>query len=182
MLQACSKHYRPNKETSGRQPVTASVNEAYWQSDDHVVSAANGWQRPSPHRALTIDEIKGIVEDYSKAAVNAKTAGFDGVELHGANGYLIDQFLQDVSNKRTDQYGGPVENRARLLLEVVEALVSVFGRGAVGVRIGPDGKWNGMGDSDPRALFDYVAAQLNRFDLAYLHVIEPRVKGAERVG
>ena len=102
----------------------------------------------------------------------AKAAGFDGVELHAANGYLPDEFLQDGSNKRTDTYGGSVENRSRFLLEVVEAMVSVWGGNRVAVRIGPGGTWNGMSDTEPRALFDYVAEQLNRFGLAYLHVVE----------
>ena len=117
------------------------------------------------------------MEDYRKAAEHAKQAGFDGVELHGANGYLIDQFLQDSSNKRTDQYGGSIENRSRLLLEAVESLVSVWGGDRVAVRIGPGGTFNAMHDSDPQPLFSYVAEQLNPFGLAYLHVIEPRVMG-----
>ena len=163
--------------TGGPSPVSASVSSAYWEDPNNLTSTPTGWQQPSPHRALEITEIKDVVEDFRKAAGRAKEAGFDGVELHGANGYLIDQFLQDSSNKRTDIYGGPVENRARFLLEVVEAVASVFGGDRVAVRIGPDGKWNGMGDSNPKALFDYVANQLNSFGLAYLHVIEPRVKG-----
>jgi N-ethylmaleimide reductase len=111
------------------------------------------------------------------AAERAKAAGFDGVELHSGNGYLPDQFLQDGVNKRTDAYGGSIENRSRFLLEVVGALVEVWGANRVGVRIAPGGGWNGMSDSDPDALFDYVAARLNRFGLAYLHIIEPRIKG-----
>jgi N-ethylmaleimide reductase len=163
--------------TGGKEPVSASVNPAYWQDDSHVVSTPSGWVKPSPHRALDISEIPGVIEDYRKAAERAKAADFEGVELHAANGYLIDQFLQDGSNHRTDAYGGSVENRSRLLLEVVEALVSVWGGDRVAVRIGPSGTWNGMSDSNPLALFDYVAEQLNRFGLAYLHIIEPRVKG-----
>jgi N-ethylmaleimide reductase len=118
-----------------------------------------------------------VVEEYRKAAERAKAAGFDGVELHGANGYLPDEFLQDGSNKRTDAYGGSIPNRARFLLEVVEAMASVWGGDRVGVRIGPGGTWNHMSDSNWEALFDYLAGQLNRFGLAYLHVIEPRIKG-----
>ena len=137
----------------------------------------NSWLNPSPHRALEITEIPGIVEDYRKAAERSKAAGFDGVEVHAANGYLLDQFLQDGSNKRTDAYGGSIENRSRFLLEVVQALAAVWGGERVGARIGPGGTWNAMSDSNPTALFDYVAEQLNRFWLAYLHVIEPRVKG-----
>jgi len=164
-------------DISGTQPVSASVNPGYWQDPDKLISAPGGWVQPSPHRALALDEIPGIIEDYRRAAQRAKDAGFEGVELHSANGYLIDQFLQDNSNHRTDQYGGSIENRARLLLEIVSALVSVWGDNRVAVRIGPAGKWNDMNDSNPDALFSYVAAQLNRFPLAYLHIVEPRVKG-----
>jgi len=161
----------------GNTPVSASVDPSYWEDPSHLVSAPGRWVQPSPHRALDISEIPGIVEDYRKAAARAKTAGFDGVELHAANGYLLDQFLQDGSNKRTDSYGGSIENRSRFLLEVVEAITSVWGGGRVAVRIAPAGTWNHMRDSNPTALFTYVAQQLNRFGLAYLHIIEPRVKG-----
>ena len=158
-------------------PVSASVDASCWEDPNHLVSAPRGWVQPSPHRALDIAEIPGIVEDYRKAAARAKAAGFDGVELHAGNGYLLDQFLQDGSNKRTDSYGGSIENRSRFLLEVVEALTSVWGGDRVAVRIAPAGTWNHMRDSNPAALFTYVAEQLNRFGLAYLHIIEPRVKG-----
>jgi N-ethylmaleimide reductase len=163
--------------TGGPEPASASVNPDYWDDPGKLTSTPEGWVQPSPHRALEISEIAGIVDDYRKAAVRAKQAGFDGVELHAANGYLIDQFLQDGCNRRTDAYGGSIENRARLLLEVVDAMTSVWGADRVGVRIGPHGRWNGMSDSDPRSLFTYVAKHLNRFALAYLHIIEPRVKG-----
>jgi N-ethylmaleimide reductase len=161
----------------GNTPVSASVDPSYWEDPNHLVSAPSGWVQPSPHRALNISEIRGIVEDYRKAATRAKAAGFDGVELHAGNGYLLDQFLQDGSNRRPDTYGGSIENRSRFLLEVVEAVTSVWGGDHVAVRIAPAGTWNHMRDSNPAALFTYVAAQLNRFGLAYLHVIEPRVKG-----
>jgi N-ethylmaleimide reductase len=163
--------------TGGVPPVSAAVDPAYWADPSHLVSTRGGWATPSPHRALDLAEIAPIVEDYRQAAVRAQAAGFDGVELHAANGYLVDQFLQDGCNKRTDRYGGVIENRARLLLDITAALVSVWGGDRVAVRIGPGGTWNGMSDTDPQALFAYVAAQLNRFGLAYLHVIEPRVKG-----
>ncbi len=164
-------------DISGSTPVSASVNPEYWQDASHLVSGPGGWVQPSPHRALEITEIPGIIEDYRKAAQRAKDAGFDGVELHAANGYLMDQFLQDGSNKRTDAYGGSIENRSRLLLEVVEALVSVWGGDRVAVRIAPGGSWNDMADSNPQALYSYLVEQLNRFGLAYLHIVEPRVKG-----
>jgi N-ethylmaleimide reductase len=163
---------------AGRDPVSASVDPAYWQNPGHLVSTPDGWSQVSPHRALALAEIADIVEAYRSAAVRAKAAGFDGVELHAANGYLIDQFLQDGSNRRTDHYGRSIGNRTRFLLEVVAALVSVWGGDRVAVRIGPNGRWNGMGDSDPQALFASVSEQLNRFGLAYLHIIEPRVGGS----
>ena len=163
--------------TEGPEPVSASVTPSYWEDPTNLTSTPTGWTQPSRHRALAIEEIPGIVADYGRAAERAIAAGFDGVELHGANGYLPDQFLQDGSNKRTDAYGGSVPNRARFLLEVVEAIAAVVGGERTAVRIGPSGRWNAMGDSNPAALFDYVAQSLNRFGLAYVHIIEPRVKG-----
>ena len=126
-------------------------------------------------RALETEEIPGIIEQYRQGAENALAAGFDGVEIHGANGYLLDQFLQDGSNHRTDQYGGSIENRARLLLEVTQAVTSVWGADRVGVRLSPSGIYNSMHDSNPAALFSYVVSALDRFGLAYLHLVEPRV-------
>ncbi|UEM23351.1 alkene reductase [Skermanella mucosa] len=123
-------------------------------------------------RALELDEIPGIVEQYRTAAGNAKRAGFDGVEIHAANGYLIDQFLRDGTNKRTDAYGGSVENRARLMLEVTEAVVGVWGGDRVGIRLSPISPANDISDSDPDPVFTYAVEQLNRFGLAYLHLVE----------
>ena len=163
------------------QPVTASVDPAYWADPNIFVVTADGFSRPSPHRALETAEIAILVEQYRTAAVNGKRAGFDGVEVMAANGHLIDQFLQDNSNKRTDRYGGSIENRTQLLVEVVEALIPVWDADRVGVRIAPSGSYNGMGDSDPRALFRYVAERLTVFGLAYLQAIEPRIKGADLV-
>ena len=167
--------------TGGEMPVSASVNPDYWQDPDHLVSIPGRWAQPSPHRALAIGEIAGIVADYRRAAERAMDAGFEGVELHAANGYLVDQFLQDGSNHRTDEYGGSIENRTRFLLEVVGALVAVWGPGRVAVRMGPGGAWNSMSDSDPEALFSYAIEQLNQFGLAYLNLIEPRVKGSDTI-
>ena len=124
-------------------------------------------------RALERGEIRGVVEQFEEGARRAYQAGFDGVELHGANGYLIDQFLRDGSNRRHDEYGGSVQNRARFLLEVTEAVAGVWGGDRVGVRVSPTGTVNGMSDSDPVATFAYAAYALNRFNLAYLHVSEP---------
>ncbi|MDD5037339.1 MAG: alkene reductase [Methylococcaceae bacterium] len=123
-------------------------------------------------RSLASDEIAGIIEEYRQAARNAQQAGFDGVEIHAANGYLIDQFLRDGTNLRNDRYGGGLENRCRFLLEVTEAVVEVWGADRVGVRLSPVQPFNDMRDSNPQALFSYVAAALNAFDLVYLHVTE----------
>jgi N-ethylmaleimide reductase len=142
---------------------------------ENLALTPDGWKPASQNRALTVPEIHAIIEDFRKGAENAMKAGFDGVELHAANSYLVDQFLQDTSNKRTDEYGGSIENRSRFLLEIVEAIVSVWGGDRVGVRISPSGTWGGMGDSNPEALFGYVADALNRFGLAYLHVVDPRI-------
>ena len=123
-------------------------------------------------RALETDEIQGIVEDYRQAAINAMAAGFDGVEIHSANGYLLDEFLRDGTNKRTDCYGGTFENRARFLLEVTEAVATVWGAERVGIRLSPSGTFNDMTDSDPETFFVYLLGQLNRFGLAYLHIVD----------
>jgi N-ethylmaleimide reductase len=163
--------------SNGSNPVAPSLTPEYWENATPSISTPSGWLKPSPHRALDISEVSGIVEDYRRAAERASAAGFDGVELHAANGYLPDEFLQDGSNKRTDAYSGSVENRSRFLLEVVEGMASEWGGNRVAVRIGPGGTWNSMSDSNSAALFGYVADQLNRFGLAYLHIIEPRIKG-----
>ncbi len=123
-------------------------------------------------RALDLAEIPGVVEAYRKAAMNAQMADFDGVELHGANGYLLDQFLQDKTNRRTDAYGGPIENRARLMLEATDAVLSVWEPGQVGMHLAPRGDSNDAGDSDPLATFTYVARELGERGLAFLCVRE----------
>ncbi|NQW99840.1 alkene reductase [bacterium] len=119
-------------------------------------------------RALELGEIPGIVEDYRRAAENAKAAGFDGVEIHGANGYLIDQFLQDSTNQRTDEYGGSIENRARFLLEVTDAVISVWGADRVGMHLAPRGDAHDMGDSNISEVFQYAARELGKRKLAFL--------------
>jgi len=167
--------------TGGATPVSASVDPTYWMNPNHLVSIPGGWVQPSPHRALSAEEIAAIVQDYGEAAKRAMDAGFDGVELHAANGYLVDQFLQDGSNKRSDEFGGSLVNRTRLLSEIVRVLSSVWGADRVAVRIGPYGTWNGMSDSNPDALFAHVAQELDQFGLAYLHLIEPRVSGSDDV-
>jgi len=128
-------------------------------------------------RALETSELPGIVADFVHATKCALAAGFDGVEIHAANGYLLDQFLRDGTNKRTDNYGGSFENRARLLMEVTKAVVDVAGADKVGIRISPVNPFNDMQDSNPQALFNYVADALNQFNLAYLHVVEGGIHG-----
>lgn len=129
-------------------------------------------------RALELAEMAGIVNDFVIGAKNAKAAGFDGVQVHGANGYLLDQFLQDGSNQRTDAYGGSIANRARLLFEVVDAVTKVWGRDRVGVRLSPFGSFNDMHDSDPEKLFTYVLEQLSERGIAFVDLIEPRASSA----
>jgi N-ethylmaleimide reductase len=126
---------------------------------------------PTP-RALELDEIPGIVADYAHAAENARADGFDGVEVHAANGYLIDQFLRDGTNKRTDRYGGSLENRTRFLVDVMDAVTGVLGADRVGIRLSPTSPANDAHDSDPRPIFTYAVEQLNRYGLAFIHVIE----------
>ena len=133
-------------------------------------------------RALETDEIPGLVEDYRKAAARAKEAGFDGVEIHAANGYLIDEFLQSRTNKRTDLYGGSLENRYRFLKQVVETVVTVWPANRVGVRLAPNGVYNDMGSPDYRETFLYVAEKLNGFGLAYLHVLNGLAFGFHELG
>lgn len=146
---------------------TGKVINSTWKQVDYE----------TPH-ALTIEEIQAILQNYKIAAQNAKDAGFDGVEVHGGNGYLLDQFLHDGSNKRDDIYGGTIENRSRLLLEVVDVVLSVWGKGRVGVRISPYGSFNDMTDNDPIALFSHLINQLSDRRIAYIHVIEPRATKA----
>lgn len=162
--------------SNGETPIAPSAI-AY----DGTVFTEDGWRPVSPSRALATDEVALVVELFGRSAMNALAAGFDGVEIHAAHGYLPDQFLQDASNKRTDRYGGSIANRARFLLEVTSAVARVFGAERVGIRLSPDGNYNGMGDSNPEALFSYVADKLNSFGLAYLHLVEPRVVDFEPV-
>jgi N-ethylmaleimide reductase len=167
----------PDLQPGGAAPVAPSALKA----EGHAYSV-NGEVEFTMPRALELHEIPAIVEDFRRGAERALRAGFDGVELHGANGYLPDQFLQDGSNARTDEYGGPIENRARFLLEVTDALISVWGADRVGVRIAPSGTYGSMHDSDPETTFGYVTEQLDKRGIGYLHVVEPRVKGTETIG
>jgi N-ethylmaleimide reductase len=131
-------------------------------------------------RALETSEVVSVVEAFRLGARNALQAGFDGVEIHGANGYLVEQFLQSGTNLRTDQYGGSIENRARFLMEVTGAAIDVFGANRVGVRLSPYGVANGSGEADPMPLYSHAIKSLDRLGLAYLHFIEPRSSGAGR--
>jgi N-ethylmaleimide reductase len=140
---------------------------------DGKVYTAQGQQDFEMPRALERDEIKSVIEQFRQGAINAKNAGFDGVEIHGAFGYLIEQFLADNSNIRTDEYGGSIENRARFALEVVDAVVGVWGAGKVGIRFSPSNYFNGILYSDPVRLYDYLINELNTYPLAYIHLMEP---------
>jgi len=131
----------------------------------------------SEPRALELSEIPGIIESFRRGAANAMAAGFDGVELHGANGYLLDQFAKDGTNKRTDAYGGSIENRARLMLEVAGAVAAEVGSGRTGIRISPVTPANDVSDSNPQPLFDHIVDRLNALKLTYIHVIEGATGG-----
>ena len=146
------------------------------------VHTANGKQPHETPRALETEEIPQIVEDYRKAAANAKQAGFDGVEIHSANGYLIDEFLQSKTNHRDDRYGGSLENRYRFLKEIVESILTVWDAGRVGVRLSPNGVFNDMGSPDYRETFTYVVQQLNQYELGYLHVLDGLAFGFHELG
>jgi N-ethylmaleimide reductase len=159
-------------QPEGRAPVAPSALTAKSQT-----FTATGFVDTSAPRALEISDIKRVVEDYRKAAENADRAGFDGVELHGANGYLIDQFLRDSTNKRTDEYGGSIENRTRFLGEVLAAITSVLPAGRVGVRFSPFSNFNDITDSDPLATFGAAIAKANEFSLGYLHLVEGQTGG-----
>ena len=156
-------------------PSAIKINEEY-------IHTPTGKQPHEVPRPLETFEIPGVVEDYRRAAERAKSAGFDGVEIHSANGYLIDTFLQSKTNHRTDQYGGSVENRYRFLKEVVESVTSVWPANRVGVRLSPNGVYNDMGSPDFREQFTFVAKQLDAFGLAYLHVMDGLAFGFHELG
>ena len=163
----------PSIQIDGALPVAPSAIKPEGQS-----YTDEGFVPMVTPRALETSEMASIVEQYRTAAQNAKAAGFDGVEIHAANGYLLDQFLRDKTNQRTDAYGGSIENRARLLLEVTAAVVQVWGGDRVGIRISPLSTFGDISDSNPQPLFTYVVEQLNSFNLVYLHVIEGDTGGA----
>uniref|UniRef100_UPI00301C7D7B alkene reductase n=1 Tax=Hydrogenophaga borbori TaxID=2294117 RepID=UPI00301C7D7B len=146
-----------------------------------IVDGVPTFVETSPPRALRTDELPGIVDDYRRAALAAIEAGFDGVEIHAANGYLLDQFLKTGANQRTDAYGGAIENRARLLLEVTRAVVGAIGAGRTGIRLSPVTPANDIVDADPQPLFEYVARELGPLGLAYVHVIEGATGGPRQI-
>jgi len=160
---------------NGKTPVAPSAIAV----EDEVHTPEGKLPYTVPH-ALTLEEIPEIIEGFKQAAINAKTAGFDGVEVHGANGYLLDQFLRDGSNQRTDSYGGSIENRARLLLEVLTSVTEVWGSERVGLRISPVNSYNSMIDSDPVELTKWLSERLNDFNLAYLHVMRSDFFGVQQ--
>lgn len=157
----------PDFQAGGVLPVSASALNAGGEAR----TPAGMKPRVTP-RALELHEIAGVIGQYREAARNALAAGFDGVELHGANGYLPDQFLRDGSNQRTDAYGGSLENRSRFMLEAAQALIEVWGAGRVGVRLSPSGLYQGMRDSDPRRTFSHVVRELGKLRVGYLHLME----------
>ena len=163
----CGRISHPSLLPNGMLPVAPSPV----QPAGHAHTMEGPQAFVTPH-ALALEEIPGIINDFQVAAKNALAAGFDGVEIHAANGYLIDQFIRDGSNQRNDEYGGSLKNRARLLLEITAAVVEVWGSDRVGVRLSPINSFNDMLDSDPQQTFDFVAHALNPFNLAYLHVTE----------
>ncbi len=151
---------------AGKQPVAPSAIAII--DEVHTPEGKLPYTEP---RALHDDELPGIITGFKQAAINAKAAGFDGVEVHGANGYLLDQFLRDGSNRRSGAYGGSIENRARLMLEVIAAVCEVWDSKQVGLRLSPLNSYNSMIDSDPIALITWLAKRLNDFNLAYLHIM-----------
>lgn len=166
-----AKELQPN----GDLPVAPSAIAAAGQSP-----VAPGVMKDHPvPRALATNEIAGVVEEFRRGALLAKSAGFDGVEIHGANGYLLEQFLSDHVNIRTDKYGGSLENRARFLLEVTEAVASVWPSAQVGIRLSPANDFGDISNSDRLGTYTHVVKELNRFNLGYLHFVEPRISGIQ---
>lgn len=159
-------------QPDGKAPVAPSAVRA-----ETKTFVASGFVDVSTPRALALDEIPGLIEAYRQAAANARKAGFDGVEVHAGNGYLLDQFLRDGANKRTDAYGGSIENRTRLLFEVCEAVSAEFGAGLTGVRLSPVTPFGDLSDSDPQPLFNRAVERLATLNLAYIHVIEGATGG-----
>jgi len=174
----CGRTSHSSFQENGELPVSASAVKL--QGDKtHTPTGKQDYEVP---RALETEELAGVVEDYRRAAERAKLAGFDGVEIHAANGYLLDQFLQSRTNHRIDEYGGTIENRTRLLGEVMEAVLTVFPSQRVAVRLAPNGAFNDMGSPDYREQFTHVAKQLNQYNLGYLHIMDGLAFGFHELG
>jgi N-ethylmaleimide reductase len=171
---------RPELQPNGEKPVAPSAIKP--EGAQTFIDEKSGMVDILEPRALTSDEIPEIVEQFRCAAVNAKRAGFDGVEIHGANGYLIDQFIRSKSNMRSDAYGGSIENRIRFPMMVVEAVTSVWGGQRTGIRLSPTGTFNDMRDDDPVATFGTLASRLNGSGIAYIEVVEDSFQGNEVEG
>jgi len=174
----CGRASHSSFQENGQLPVSASAIKI---NDDYIHTPIGKQPYETP-RPLETEEVPMVVEDYRRATERAKMAGFDGVEIHSANGYLIDQFLQSKSNHRDDRYGGSIENRYRFLKEIVEAVITVFPANRVGVRLAPNGSFNDMGSPDYRETFLYAAQQLNAYGLAYLHVMDGLEFGFHELG
>ena len=174
----CGRASHTSFQENGQLPVAPSALKL----NAEYIHTPIGKQPYETPRALETEEIPLIVEDYRQAAVRAKTAGFDGVEIHAANGYLIDEFLQSKTNQRTDIYGGSLENRYRFLKEVAESVLTVWSANRVGVRFSPNGSFNDMGSPDFRETFLYAAKQLNAYGLAYLHLLDGLAFGFHELG
>ena len=173
----CGRASHSSFHKNGELPVAPSATRL----NEETIHTPIGKQALETPRALETEEIPGLVEDFRRGAERAKAAGFDGVEIHAANGYLIDEFLQSKTNHRSDRYGGSLENRYRFLDEIVMALIKVF-PGRVGVHLSPNGAYNDMGSKDFRETFLYAAEQLNRYKLAYLHVVDGLAFGFHGLG
>ncbi|MGB3532693.1 MAG: alkene reductase [Microcoleaceae cyanobacterium] len=174
----CGRASHSSFHPNGELPVAPSAIAI----DGDYIHTPNGKQPYETPRALETEEIPEIVENYRKAAERAKMAGFDGVEIHAANGYLIDTFLQSKTNHRSDRYGGSLENRYRFLQEIVEAVLTVLPSHQVGVRLAPNGNYNSMGSPDYRETFLYIAEQLNQYNLSYLHLLDGLAFGFHELG
>lgn len=171
---------RPELQPDGQKPVAPSAIQP--EGAYTFISAESGMVEVLEPRALELDELPGIVEQYRQGARNAKAAGFDGVQIHAANGYLLDQFIRSGSNHRTDAYGGSVENRIRLPLEVVRAVIEIWGPERVGIRVSPTGSFNGMHDDDPLATYSAFAEALDATGIAYIEVVEDSFQGNHESG
>uniref|UniRef100_A0A0D6QWW6 NADH:flavin oxidoreductase/NADH oxidase N-terminal domain-containing protein n=1 Tax=Araucaria cunninghamii TaxID=56994 RepID=A0A0D6QWW6_ARACU len=177
VFSSCKSGIRAELPMSSINPMENFRSRQQAKKISGVTQRANGkdFVEFSPPRPLRTDEIPKIVDDFRIAARNARAAGFDGIEIHGAHGYLLDQFMKDSVNDRTDQYGGTLENRCRFALEVVEAVANEIGADRVGIRLSPFAAYLDSGDSNPEALGLYMAQALNKYNILYAHYVEPRM-------